>query len=148
MSSSLAPALRLLSCSTCLRRFCNSDKNEVLPKVRGAGAASPTGTALAAAGALEGAEAPTVEALTLPEPDAGIISMVLSAGLLLAADAAGGAGDLLGVSLLPAPLSNASNSSSSNAVKASTSRCDGKDIRYVAAAKLGGRSNGLSRPSS
>ena len=48
-SSSLAPALRLLSCMTCLRRFCNSERNEVLPNVRGGGAAAAPSLSVAAA---------------------------------------------------------------------------------------------------
>ena len=130
MSSSLAPALRLLSCITCLRRFCNSDKKAVLPNVMGAGAAaaarpSPRATALDEVGAAEGAD---WEGSVTATVDDLARELDVFAALLGTAEAADEAGDLLGVSLLLPPLSNASNSSSSKLVKASTSRCEGKDM--------------------
>lgn len=121
-----------LSCNTCLRRFCNSDKKAVLPNVSGAGAGeapcpSPTDTvSLKDDCAFEGAD--REGSVTATVDDLTRVLDVFFVELLGAAEADDVEGDLLGANLLLPPLSNASNSSSSKLVKASTSRCDGKDM--------------------
>ena len=104
----------------------------MLPNVRGGGAvdAALLGVALALEEAFafegaswEGSDTATVEDLNR-EFDG-------DCAVLLVAGDEDGPEDLLDASLLLAPLSSASNSSSSKLDSASTSRCDGNDIVMV-----------------
>jgi hypothetical protein len=94
---------------------------------------SPRGAALDEVGAAEGAD---WEGSVTATVDDRARELDAFAALLWTAEAADEAGDLLGVSLLLAPLSNASNSSSSKLVKASTSRCEGKDMTKLMSRRL------------